>query len=153
MPRTDRASRLMKAPVSRVFDSLVNRAALETWLPPGDMTGRFERFDPRPGGSYRLVLTYANPGMSQTKSTDESDIVDVRYLDIVPNDRVVQAVDFVSDVPEFAGTMLMTWLVEGESDGTRVEIIAENVPKGISAEDHAAGLASSLDNLARFVES
>jgi uncharacterized protein YndB with AHSA1/START domain len=153
MPRTDRASRLVKAPLSRVFDSLVNGEALETWLPPGDMTGRFERFDPRPGGSYRLVLIYANPEMSQAKSTNDSDIVDVRYLDIVRNDRVVQAVDFVSDVPEFAGTMTMTWSVKGEGDGTRVEIVAENVPEGISAEDHAAGLASSLDNLASFVES
>jgi uncharacterized protein YndB with AHSA1/START domain len=143
----------MKAPVSRVFNSLVDRVALETWLPPGDMTGRFETFDPRPGGSYRLVLTYANPAMSQAKSTDNSDIVDVRYLDIVPNDRVVQAVDFVSDVPEFAGTMTMTWLVRGETEGTRVEIVAECVPDGISAEDHAVGLASSLDNLASFVES
>jgi uncharacterized protein YndB with AHSA1/START domain len=143
----------MKAPVSRVFNSLVDREALETWLPPGDMTGRFETFDPRPGGSYCLVLTYANPAMSQAKSTDNSDIVDVRYLDIVPNDRVVQAVDFVSDVPEFAGTMTMTWLVRGEIEGTRVEIVAENVPDGISAEDHAVGLASSLDNLASFVES
>lgn len=152
MPRTDRASRLVKAPVSRVFHSLVDREALETWLPPGDMTGRFETFDPRPGGSYRLVLTYANPEMPQAKSTDDSDIVDVRYLDIVPNERIVQAVDFVSDVPEFAGTMTMTWSVEGEMEGTRVEILAENVPDGISAADHAAGLGSSLDNLATFVE-
>lgn len=121
-------------------------------MPPGDMTGRFETFDPRPGGSYRLVLTYADPGASQAKSTVNSDIIDVRYLDIVPNDRVVQAVDFVSDMHEFAGTMTMTWSVRAEIDGTRVEIVAENVPEGISAADHAAGLESSLDNLARFVE-
>ncbi|MGH3446324.1 MAG: hypothetical protein ACRDQA_31240 [Nocardioidaceae bacterium] len=31
-------------------------------------------------------------------------------------------------------------------------IRAENVPKGISAEDHAAGFASSLCNLARLLE-
>ena len=152
MPRTDRASRLVRAPLGRVFESLVDREALETWLPPGDMTGRFETFDPRPGGGYRLVLTYASAETSQAKSTDDSDIVDVRYLDIVPNDRVVQAVDFVSEVPGFAGTMTMTWAVSAENGGTRVEIVAENVPEGISAEDHAAGLASSLDNLARFVE-
>jgi uncharacterized protein YndB with AHSA1/START domain len=138
--------------VSRVFESLVDREALETWLPPGDMTGRFETFDPRPGGGYRLVLTYASTETSRAKSTDDSDIIDVRYLDIVPNDRVVQAVDFVSDVPGFAGTMTMTWSVTDEIDGTRVEIVADDVPEGISAEDHAAGLASSLDNLARFVE-
>ena len=139
--------------MGRVFDALVHREALESWLPPGDMTGRFERFDPQPGGSYRLVLTYADPEVSQAKSTDDADIVDVRYVDIVPNDRVVQAVDFVSDLPEFAGTMTMTWLVKDHEEGTRVEIVAENVPEGISADDHAAGLASSLDQLARFVES
>lgn len=41
-----------------MFDALVDRDALETWLPPGAMSGRFELFDPTPGGSYRLVLTY-----------------------------------------------------------------------------------------------
>jgi uncharacterized protein YndB with AHSA1/START domain len=142
----------MDAPVDRVFDALVDRDALETWLPPGDMTGRFEQFDPTPGGSYRLVLTYATPA-SQAKSSADSDIVEVRYVDIVPNDRVVQAVDFVSDAPEFAGTMTMTWTVAKDVGGTRVDIIAGDVPDGISADDHAAGLASSLDNLARFVES
>jgi uncharacterized protein YndB with AHSA1/START domain len=152
MPRTDRASRLVKAPVDRVFESLVSREHLETWLPPDGMTGRFEAFDPRPGGGYRLVLTYASGDTPQAKSTEDSDIVDVRYVDIVPNDRVVQAVDFVSDVPGYAGTMTMTWSVTEEDDGTRVEIVAEDVPQGISADDHAAGLASSLDNLASFVE-
>jgi uncharacterized protein YndB with AHSA1/START domain len=152
MARTDRASRLFDAPVSRVFAALVDREALERWLPPGDMTGRFERFDPRPGGSYRLVLTYADPTASPGKSTAESDVVEVRFLDIVPNDRVVQAVDFVADAPEFAGTMTMTWTVKEEGGGTQVEIIAGDVPEGISAEDHALGLASSLENLARYLE-
>jgi hypothetical protein len=35
-------------------------------------------------------------------------------------------------------------------DGARVEITATDVPDGISEGDHAAGLASSLENLARF---
>jgi uncharacterized protein YndB with AHSA1/START domain len=152
MPRTDRASRLVDAPIGRVFDALVDRAALETWLPPGGMTGRFEAFDPRPGGSYRLVLTYPDQDTAHAKSSDDSDIVEVRHLEIVPNDRVVQAVDFVSDAPEYAGTMTMTWSVREDAGGTRVDILAEDVPDGISADDHATGLASSLDNLARFVE-
>ena len=110
----------MDAPVSRVFTALVDREALETWLPPGDMTGRFEQFDPTPGGSYRLVLTYADPSASPAKSTAESDVVDVRFLDIIPNDRVVQAVNFVADAPEFAGTMTMTWTVKEGSSGMDV---------------------------------
>jgi uncharacterized protein YndB with AHSA1/START domain len=153
MPRTDRASSVINAPVARVFNALVDRSALETWLPPGGMTARFERFDARPGGAYRLVLTYADPTDSPGKSSAESDIVEARYVDIVPNDRVVQAVDFVSDHPALAGTMTMTWAVRAVDGGTRVEITAEDVPDGISADDHAAGLTSSLDNLARYVES
>ena len=153
MPRTDCAWRRLDAPLSRVFDALVGREALETWLPPGNMTGRFENFDPRPGGSYRLVLTYLDASASPGKSSADSDIVDVRFVDIVPNQRIVQAVDFVADAPEFAGTMTMTWTVQEDAGGTLVEIVADDVPDGISAADHAEGLASSLDNLARFVES
>lgn len=152
MPRTDSASRRVAAPLARVFDALVNRDALETWLPPSGMTARFERFDPSPGGSYRLVLMYADPEGARGKSSVDSDIVEARYVDIVPNDRVVQAVDFVADDPAFAGTMTMTWAVRSVDGGTRVDIIADDVPDGISAEDHATGLASSLENLARYLE-
>jgi len=153
MPRTDRASRDIDAPVARVFNALVDRDALETWLPPGGMTASFEWFDATPGGSYRLVLRYADPTVSRGKSSADSDIVEARYVDIVPNDRVVQAVDFVSDDPAFAGTMRMTWAVRAVGGRTRVEITADDVPDGISADDHAAGLTSSLDNLASYVES
>jgi len=153
MPRTDRAARVIDAPVARVFNALVDRDALETWLPPEGMSGRFERFDPTTGGSYRLVLTYADPSAALGKSSADSDIVEARYVDIVPNDRVVQAVDFVSDDPAFAGTMTMTWAVQTVDGGTRVEITADDVPGGISVEDHAAGMASSLDSLASYVES
>jgi uncharacterized protein YndB with AHSA1/START domain len=153
MPRTDRASRVIDAPVARVFNALVDRDALEAWLPPSGMTARFERFDPTPGGSYRLVLTYTAPTDPRGKSSADSDIVEARYIDIVPDDRVVQAVDFVSEDPAFAGTMTMTWAVRAIDGGTRVEIVADDVPDGISADDHAAGLNSSLDNLASYVGS
>ena len=114
------------------------------------MTARFERFDLRPGGSYRLVLTYTDAARSPGKSSairtssrlDTSKVTDV---------RVVQAVDFVSDDPAFAGTMTMTWEVSTVDGGTRVDITADDVPDGINEEDHAAGLASSLANLANYV--
>ena len=152
MPRTDTASRVIAAPRARVYAALVDREALTAWLPPDGMTARFERFDPRPGGSYRLVLTYADAADAPGKSTADSDVVEARFIDIVPDDRVVQAVEFVSDDPAFAGTMTMTWQLT-EADGrTRVDIIAEGVPDGISEGDHATGLASSLTNLSKFVE-
>ena len=42
--------------------------------------------------------------------------------------------------------------VDELSDGTEVRITAEDVPDGISAEDHAEGLSSSLFNLAAYLE-
>ena len=65
---------------------------------------------------------------------------------------MVQAVDFVSEHPTHAGTMTMTWEVSAVDAGTRVNIRADDVPAGISAKDHAAGLASSLANLATYLE-
>ena len=152
MTRTDTASRVIVAPPARVYAALVDRDALTAWLPPKGMTATFERFDPRPGGSYRLVLTYADPSGASGKATSDSDVVEARYVDIVPDRRVVQAVDFVSGNPAFAGTMTMTWEVTAVEGGTRVDIVADDVPDGISAEDHAAGLASSLANLAEYLE-
>ena len=64
----------------------------------------------------------------------------------------MQAVDFESDDPALAGTMTMTWSVSDVEGGTLVDVRADDVPTGISAEDHAAGLASSLANLAAYVE-
>ena len=151
MTRRDSASRVIGAPLDRVFHALVDRAALEAWLPPDGMTARFERFDPRPGGSYRLILTYADRPAA-AKSTADSDIVEARYFDIVENDRVVQAVDFESDDPAFAGTMTMTWSVQAVDDGTLVEFIADDVPAGISPTDHAEGMTTSLAHLAAYVE-
>lgn len=99
-----------------------------------------------------MVLTYADPSAARGKATAESDIVDARVVDIVPGVRVVQAVDFVSDDPAYAGTMTMTWELTAVDGGTRVDIIADDVPDGVSPEDHAAGLTSSLLNLAEYLE-
>jgi uncharacterized protein YndB with AHSA1/START domain len=152
MARTDTASRVITAPLDRVYAALVDPAALTIWLPPEGMTGRFERFDAYPGGSYRLVLTYADASAAPGKTTADTDIVEARFVDIVAGTRVVQAVDFVSDDPAQAGTMTMTWEVTAVELGTRVEFRAENVPAGISAADHATGMSSSLANLAAHLE-
>jgi uncharacterized protein YndB with AHSA1/START domain len=143
---------VIAVPLERVYAALVDPDALIAWLPPEGMSGRFERFDARPGGSYRVVLTDAEASGAPGKATADSDIVEGRFLDVVPGARVVQAVDFVSDDPAYAGTMTMTWEVTAVDAGTRIEIRADDVPDGISAEDHAAGLASSLANLAAYLE-
>jgi uncharacterized protein YndB with AHSA1/START domain len=143
---------MIAVPPEQVYVALVDPEALVAWLPPSGMTGKFERFDLRPGGSYRMVLTYADSAVSTGKATTDSDVVEVRFAEIVPGVRIVQAVDFVSDDPAYSGTMTMTWEVTAVEGGTRVDITADDVPDGISAEDHAAGLSSSLANLADYLQ-
>jgi uncharacterized protein YndB with AHSA1/START domain len=142
---------VIAASPERVFAALVDPEALVAWLPPPGMSARFERFDARPGGSYRLVLTYADATTAPGKTTADSDVVEAHFVDIVPGVRVVQAVTFVADDPELAGTMTMTWEITATREGTRVDIRADHVPAGISAKDHTAGLASSLANLADYL--
>jgi hypothetical protein len=71
---------------------------------------------------------------------------------LVPDERIVQLVEFVSEEPAFAGAMTMTWSLATVRGGTEVTILCENVPEGIRQEDHDAGLKSTLKNLARFIE-
>ncbi|HEY3772001.1 MAG TPA: SRPBCC family protein [Solirubrobacteraceae bacterium] len=151
MTRTDAASRVIDAPPDRVYAALLDPDALTVWLPPAGMTGRFERFDATPGGSYRLVLTYTDGSTARGKSTADSDIVEVRFVELVPGVRVVQTADFASEDPANGGAMTLRWELTAGEAGTRVDIRAEDVPDGISAEDHAAGLASSLAHLAAYL--
>ncbi|MDQ0850671.1 uncharacterized protein YndB with AHSA1/START domain [Arthrobacter sp. B3I9] len=152
MPRTDRASLLIHADAHLVFDALTSQEALAQWLPPKGMRGRFERFDMRTGGSYRLVLTYENASDSPGKTSADSDVTEVRIAQLVPGERVAQEVDFESDGVVFQGTMQMDWSLRSEHQGTIVEFEARNVPEGIRARDHAEGLTSSLANLAAYLE-
>ncbi len=135
----------------KAYGALVDPEALAKWVPPSGMTGRIERFEPRPGGSYRMVLTYTNSRASRGKSTADSDIVEARFIDIVPGARVAYEVQFVSDDPAFAQPMTVTWEVTAVAGGSRVDITADNVPDGISAQDHADGMTSSLSNLADYL--
>ena len=152
MGRTDRASLLVHAGRERVFAALTGAAALEQWLPPRGMHGRFEHFEMREGGSYRLVLTYDDAAGAPGKTSASSDVSEVRITALVPGERLEQEVDFVSDDPAYQGTMAMVWSVRDGGEGTTVEFEARNVPVGVRASDHAAGLTSSLAQLAAFLE-
>ena len=147
--RVDTASLIVAAPPETIYQAFVDRDALLAWLPPEGMTGEILDFEPRPGGAFRMALHYSEPGRG--KSTEDTDVVHSEFAELVPGKRVVQLVRFKSDDPAFAGTMRMVWDLEPAPGGTRVIFLAEDVPEGISKQDHDAGLKSSLENLAAYV--
>ena len=71
----------------------------------------------------------------------------------MPGERVVEEIEFETDDPAFAGTMVLTTTLTALDGGTLVEVRHEGVPSGVRPEDNELGTRMALDNLAALVES
>ncbi|RYF93383.1 MAG: ATPase [Caulobacteraceae bacterium] len=149
--RADTGSRLIAASPERLYAAHLNAASVAAWRPPTGMRAEIYRFDPRSGGGYRIAFVYDDDSIAG-KSGDNADVFEATYLELVPNRRIVERVTFESDDPAFAEPMTVTTTFTPEAGGTRVTSLCENVSPAISEADHQAGIASSLENLARFAE-
>lgn len=152
MSHTDVGRAVVSAAPHEVFAALVDEEARTVWLPPAGMSGRFEWFDAHPGGGYRLVLEYDDPAVSG-KSDRNTDVFEVRFVDLAAPQRLVEEAEFVSEDEAFAGTMTMTWTLEAVEAGTLVTITATGVPDGISSADHVEAFTSTLANLDTYLRS
>jgi uncharacterized protein YndB with AHSA1/START domain len=148
-----RTSRLIKAPPEDVYRAFLDPAALVAWLPPSDMTAKVHAFDPRVGGGYQMSLFYpASERSFRGKTAEKEDRVNVRFVELAPPRRIVEAITFVSDDPAFHGEMTETVTLEARGEGTLVTLAFDNLPQGIRPEDNEAGAQSSLEKLAQRLE-
>jgi uncharacterized protein YndB with AHSA1/START domain len=148
-----RTSRIIKARPKEVYDAFIDPAALVAWLPPAGMTGEIHEFDARVGGGYRMSLFYPpNERAFRGKTSDREDMVNVRFVELAPPRRIVEAVNFVTADPAFFGEMTIVVTFEEVSGGTEVTFQCKNLPPGLRAEDNEAGSRSSLEQLARRFE-
>ncbi|MET3925975.1 SRPBCC domain-containing protein [Devosia sp. 2618] len=149
MSRTDSVTYTIEATPETIYAALVDPDAMAIWRPPAGMTGKVLDFDPTPGGRLRMALDYDDPAQ-HGKSGDNRDIFESRFVKLIPNESVVEEVAFDSRNPAFAGIMTVTTSLSLGTGGTEVTIACTNVPSGIGEADHLAGLASTLENLARY---
>lgn len=98
-----------------------------------------------------MALRYTGDHPVPGKTSEHVDIVKGRFIEIVPDVRVVQSVEFESDDPAFAEAMTITTRLAAASGGTEVSVRCENVPTAIRESDHIEGIASTLKNLADYV--
>lgn len=150
--RTDTASRLIQASPESIYEAFADGSTLINWLPPHGMAGRALEYQFEEGGRYRIELRYRDETRGSGKTTDRTDIITGRFVELVAGRRIRQTVEFESDDEAFSREMTMTWTFDPALQGTSVSVTAENVPSAISKEDHDEGLTSSLENLAAFVE-
>ncbi|WP_176590676.1 SRPBCC domain-containing protein [Sphingobium sp. EM0848] len=150
--QTHRASRTILASPRAIYRAFLDAEAVASWRPPSGMTARIERFVPKIGGGYRMAFVYSE-GSAEGKSGDGEDVFEGEFVDLIPDQKIVETVTFQSDDPAFAGTMTVTTTIEREKgNSSKVTFLAENVPPGISETDHREGMSSSLRNLANLVE-
>ncbi|MFE9959121.1 SRPBCC family protein [Micromonospora sp. NPDC005299] len=144
-------SQLVKAPRSAVYRALLDPTAVAKWRVPTGMSGHVHEFDAREGGSLRLSLTYEAPD-NTGKSTAHTDSYHGHFVKIVPDQQVVEVVEFETDDPALRGAMTMTTTLTDVDGGTEVVVVHDGIPDAIPAEDNETGTRIALANLARLVE-
>jgi uncharacterized protein YndB with AHSA1/START domain len=88
----------------------------------------------------------------RSKTSDREDMVNVRFMELAPPRRIVEAVSFVTTDPAFFGEMTMTATFQEVSGGIEVTLVFDNLPPGLRAADNEAGSQLSLKRLARRFE-
>ena len=145
---------MIRAKPPAVYDAFVDEEELLAWLPPAGMTARMHTFDARVGGGYEMSLYYSpNERQFRGKTAEREDRVIVRFAELAPPHRIVEAVRFVSDDPAFGGEMALTITIEDRGRGSLVTMAFDGLPPGLRPEDNDAGARSSLEQLAARLES
>ena len=145
-------TRLIKAPRAKVYAALIDADAIAKWKVPTGMTSHVHAFEAREGGAFRISLTYdAQAGTGKTSA--HTDTYHGHFVQLVPDERVVEVDEFETTDPAMRGEMTITITLSDANDGgTELTADHDGVPPGVSAADNEAGWQSALARLAALVE-
>jgi len=146
-----RISQHIKAPRPAVYQALLDPDAIGKWRVPAGMRGHVHEFDAREGGSFRVSLTYDSPDATG-KSAAHTDTYHGHFQRLVPDEQVVEVLEFETEDSALSGTMTMTTTLTDVGGGTEVLIVHEGIPDAIPAEANETGTRMALANLAALVE-
>lgn len=118
------------------------------------MRTEVQAFEPREGGAFRVSLTYDAPDAAG-KSEGRTDTYHGRFTELVPDERVVEVIEFETADPALGGEMVITTHLAEVDDGSATEVVVvhEGVPDVVPPADNETGTRMALDKLARLVES
>jgi len=143
--------RTLRAPRERVFRALTDPEAIATWRVPSGMAGAVHEYDARVGGRFRISLTYDSPDRTG-KSGAHTDTYHGYFAQIVPNERVVEVLEFETDDPAMRGEMTMSITLRDTGGGTALAAEHSGLPPGVDPADNELGWNEALDRLALLVE-
>lgn len=146
-----RVSCHIDAPRARVYRAFLDAADIERWMVPTGMTSHVHAFDGRVGGAFRLSLTYDAPD-AQGKTSAHTDTYHGRFVELVPDERIVEVLEFETDNPGMQGEMTMTVTFADAGGGTDLVAVHAGLPSGLSPKDNELGWRISLGKLAAMLE-
>jgi uncharacterized protein YndB with AHSA1/START domain len=149
--RSTRITRHINALRASVYRALLNADAVARWMVPTGMSSHVHAFDPREGGTFRISLTYDAPTRTG-KTTAQTDTYHGRFVTLVPNEQVVEVVEFETENPALQGEMTITMTLTDVDGGTEIAAVHDRLPPGLSSADNEVGWQSSLAKLAALVE-
>ena len=141
----------VNAPRAAVYRALLDARAVAIWMVPDGMTSHVHEFDSREGGVFRISLTYDTPS-GTGKTTAHTDTYHGRFVKLVPDEQVVEMVEFETTNPALRGEMTITITLADADGGTEVLAVHEGLPSGLSPADNETGWRLSLAKLAALVE-
>ena len=146
-----RITKHVKAPRAAVYRALLDPKAVRTWMVPTEMTSEVHEFDAREGGAFRISLTY-DESTGTGKTTAHTDTYHGRFVTLVPDEKVVEVVEFETDDPGMQGEMTITIELTDADGGTNVTAVHDGLPSGVATADNETGWRESLAKLAALVE-
>ena len=146
-----RLTQHINAPRAAVYHALLDAHAVATWMVPDGMTSHVHLFEPREDGAFRISLTYDEP-TGTGKTTAHTDTYHGRFVRLVPNEQVVEVLEFETADDAMRGEMTVTFTLTDADDGTDVLAVHDHLPPGLSPADNETGWRMSLEKLARLVE-
>ncbi|MFD3455101.1 SRPBCC domain-containing protein [Streptomyces sp. NPDC058691] len=144
-------SRRVRAAPAAVYRALLDPQAVARWRAPAGMSAHVHAFDAREGGRFGVSLTYDGQ-RGKGKSGAHTDTYHGHFARLVPDELVVEVIEFETEDEALRGTMTMTTSLTAVDGGTEVAVLHEGVPDVVSREDNETGTRMALDNLARLVE-
>ncbi|MFG2302483.1 SRPBCC domain-containing protein [Actinacidiphila glaucinigra] len=144
-------SRRVRATPAAVYRALLDPRAVARWRVPDGMSGHVHAFGAREGGRLRVSLMYDGQ-QGEGKSGAHTDTYHGYFARLVPDELVIEVIEFETEDAALHGTMTMTTSLTAVDDGTDVVVVHEGVPDVVPREDNEAGTRMALDRLARLVE-
>jgi uncharacterized protein YndB with AHSA1/START domain len=134
-------TRVIRAPIERVYKAFLDPEAMVKWFPPHGFTAKISEMDARVGGRYKMSFTNFSTGKSSSFGGT--------YLELKPHSLIKFNDKF--DDPNMPGQMETTIELTNTIAGTLVKITQTGIPVQMPIEFATMGWQESIQLLEQLV--